>query len=247
MERHSLSQLFVEMFIGRIDAEAETPILWPPCVKSWLIGKDSDAGRIGGRRRRERQRMRWLDGIRDSMDMSLGELQELVMDREAWRAVIHGVAKSWTRLSDWTELNHFTQDVLFKPHNSVEENTVPCSILQMRRLRLEDQVDFPQFLELLGTRARFLNTCLPPVASGDSGKGYRLCHWWQHLAVLKRGRRILPSDWSVDEQSSAFNVDMSQLEGRAVNLCRNYPEETKHPRSVSYNKAKPLIHECLLH
>ena len=91
------------IFIGKIDAEVEAPLLWPPMWRADSLEKILMLGKTEGRRRRGRQRMRWLDSITDSLDMNLSKLQEIVEDRGTWHAGVHGIAKSWTQLSDWTK------------------------------------------------------------------------------------------------------------------------------------------------
>ena len=126
------------IFTGRTDATAL--VFWPSDVNRQLFGKVPDAGKIEGRRRRGHQRMRWLESINDAMNMNLGKLREMVRDREAWRAAIHRVAMSQTRLGDWTTTLrscYISEPILNAWHLLSPYKVHPniCPILQMKKLR----------------------------------------------------------------------------------------------------------------
>ena len=139
------------IFIGRTNAEAETLIRWSPDVKTWLIWKDPDAGKDWRQEERGQQMMKWLDGITNSMDMSLSRLQELVMNREAWCAEVHGFSNNWTQLSDWTELNNAkarrTAQRHIEPINTPKSSTGHCTAIQRDEIQLhqaEHRYKLPQ-------------------------------------------------------------------------------------------------------
>ena len=143
------------IFIGRTDAEAETP-MW----RADSFEKTLRMGKIEGRRRRGWQRMKWLDGVTDSMDMGLGGLQELVLDREAWRAVVHGVIKSRTWLSDWIELNWYGEG--WCPCLVVESEHTHIDYLWEERKRQTQGNDAKQLIDKEIVTNKFMSVIIVP-------------------------------------------------------------------------------------
>ena len=159
-------------FFGRNDAKAELQYFGHLMWRVDSVEKTLMLGGIGGRRRRGQQRMRWLDGITDSMHVSLSKLWELVMDREAWRAAIHGVAKSRTRLSDWTELNWRTEINI----------TLPYPVTMGKKVnRKQLNIDLKIHLAFVKRDT---------VRRGCGEKGTLLHHWWEYKFIQPPWRTV---------------------------------------------------------